>query len=354
MAVHDGRQVLTMRQGVRQALASLALFPCAAVFSGCGLLLDAVQLVLPIQTDELAAICTRQKLRVGMGLEPRQPFVFPAIWTDEGSRVTGLDVELVKEMTAALTAYCDGRPVVPVLHLVHFRDLFVQMNEGKLDLFVSAVNANAPTQNRAGLAYSVPYFYDGGLVMITRQPDLAVRVRALVPSGTGRLVEPAVMRRALAGLTVAVQQGTTAELYATINLKDTRLLLCESLPAAFESQDPRVDVILSKQPLLIYSVKQARKDWRFISTDAGQPQLLTSENYAVIMAEESYGLRQFINDLLFRLEATGRLEEMRRRWLTEVYAYPRRAAAEGLPFAVEKMVAQHYQGECRVRSGHGR
>ncbi len=337
-----------MRQGLRKTLASLALFPCAVVFSGCGLLLDGAQLIMPIQTDELAAICARQKVRVGMGIEPRQPFVFPAIWTDVGSRVTGLDVEIVKEMSAALTAHCGGRSVTPVLHLVHFRDLFVQLNEGKMDLFVSAVNENAPAPNRAGLAYSVPYFYDGGLVMITRQPDLAARVRAQVPPGAGRLVEPAVMRRALAGLTVAVQEGTTAELYAVANLKETRLLLCESLPAAFESQSPPVDVILSKQPLLAYSVNRVRKDWKFISTDAGQPHLLSSENYAVIMAEESYSLRQFINDLLFRLEATGRLDEMRRRWLTEVYAYPRRAAEEGLPFAVEKMVAQHYQGECHV------
>lgn len=354
MAVYDRRQVLTMRQRAKQALALLALFPCAVVLSGCGLLLDAFQLVLPIQTDELAAICARQTLQVGMGIEPRQPFVFPAIWTDVGSRVTGLDVELVKEMAASLTAHCGGRPVTPVLHLVHFRDLFVQLNEGKVDLFVSAVNENAPAPNRAGLAYSVPYFYDGGLVMIIRQPDLDARVRAQVPPGTGRLVEPAVMRRALAGLTVAVQEGTTAELYATANLKDTRLLLCESLPAAFESQDPPADVILSKQPLLAHLINRVRKDWKFISTEAGQPHLLSSENYAVIMAEESYSLRQFINDLLFRLEASGRLEAMRRRWMTEDYVYPRRASAEGLPFAVEKMVAQHYQGECRVHPGPGR
>ena len=39
---------------------------------------------------------------------------------------------------------------------------------------------------------------------------------------------------------------------------------------------------------------------------------------------------------------------MRKRWLEESYAFPRRAAAEGLPFDVEKMVEHYDQGNCRV------
>lgn len=37
-----------------------------------------------------------------MAFEPFRPFVFPAIFTDEGLRVTGLDVELVREIAADL------------------------------------------------------------------------------------------------------------------------------------------------------------------------------------------------------------------------------------------------------------
>ncbi len=68
-----------------------------------------------------------------------RPFVFPAVYTDEGVRITGLEVELIREVGDALTTYCGGqKPIVPTLHLTRFRDLFIEMNEGHLDLFVSS------------------------------------------------------------------------------------------------------------------------------------------------------------------------------------------------------------------------
>jgi ABC-type amino acid transport substrate-binding protein len=332
------------------AYSSIAMLHAWAV-SGCGLVIDAVQLVLPAPAHELQAICARQQLRVGMAIEPRQPFVFPAIWTDEGSRVTGLDVELIREIITALSKECETRSVSPALRLVHFRDLFVELNEGKLDLFVSAVAANVPLRTRAGLAYSMPYFYNGGLTGITKQSTIAARIRGRVGRSPEQLIDAKTARAALAGMTVAVQEGTSAHLYADANLLDSRVVLCDSLPAAFESADPPIDVILGKEPVLTFTVTRARRDWQRLEADPGRPYLLTREHYVIVMAEENYRLRAFINDVLIQLDASGRLAELRRRWLSEVYAFPRRAAAEGLPFAVEKMVSQQYQGECRWGAG---
>lgn len=153
---------------------------------GCGLVYDAVQHVAPVAADELDAICCRQRLQVGMAVEPFCPFVFPAIWTDEGSRVTGLDVELVRHIVDALSQEC-GWPVTPVLYLVRFRDLFLYLSEGKLDLFVSAVPSNVPVRAWAGFAYSIPYFQQGGLAGITRRPEVAEQIsrRLQPPDGTG-------------------------------------------------------------------------------------------------------------------------------------------------------------------------
>ncbi len=83
-----------------------------------------------------------------------------------------------------------------------------------------------------------------------------------------------------------------------------------------------------------------------------RPLLLTEEHYTVVMAEESYRLRGLVNDLLFRLDQSGRLAEMRRRWLEETYAYPRRAAKEGLPFAPKDMPQHYDQGQCRWAADH--
>ena len=321
--------------------------------NGCGLIYDAVQRVAPISTDELDSICDRHRVQIGMATEPFFPFVFPAIWTDEGARITGLDVEVVKYITTALSQHC-GSPVTPVLHLVRFRDLFTLLNEGQLDLFISAVAANTPSPSRAGFAYSIPYFYNGGISGIAQRPEIVERVRANLraqaehPPPDGLVAN----EQALAGLTIAVQKLTTAHLYAEANLTASRLVLCDSLPAAFEfadaATDPAIDVILGAEPVLGFMVARVRKDWGLLTLDTGKPLLLTRGQYAVVMAEDSYRLRWFINNVLFKLDESGKLAEMRTRWLEEHYAFPRRAAVEGLPFDVEKMVAHYDQGTCRV------
>ena len=332
-----------------------ALLLIVLMVQGCGLVVDAVQLVWPIATNELDAICARGKIRVGMAVEPFQPFVFPAIYTDEGLRVTGLDVELVREISSALSQRCGSdKPIVPTLHLIRFRNLFVELTEGNLDLFVSSISANVPAPGRIGLAYSNPYFDAGGIGGITARPDVAERIGAYIRRSSARAADGNAITNAFSGLTVAVQEGTSAQFYAEANLTGIRLVLCDSLPAAFESQNPPIDLILGKQPVLDYTVRRVHKDWHLLRLDSGKPLVLTREHYAIVTDEESYRLRRFINDLLFRLDESGRLTDMRRRWLEEDYAYPRRAATEGLPFAAEKMPQHYDQGQCRLADNRSR
>jgi len=359
MGHDDGDSVLTVGRrhsgataagpAPRRALLCAAL--AALLLQGCGLVHDALQYVAPVATDELDAICRRQRVRVGMAVEPFRPFVFPAIWTDEGSRVTGLDVELVRHIVDALSQHC-GRTVTPVLHLVRFRDLFLHLSEGKLDLFVSAVPSNVPVRAWAGFAYSIPYFQHGGLSGVTRRPDVADRIRErLRPQADASAAVPPVSA-VLAGLTLAVQEGTASQHYADANLRDSRLVLCDSMPAAFESAessgDAGIDVVMGARPVLEYMVARVKKEWRLLAHADGKPFFLTRAHYSVVMSEESYRLRWFVNGVIFRLDESGQLERMRARWMDEPYAYPRRAALEGLPFDVEKMVEHYSQGTCRA------
>lgn len=326
------------------------------VLPGCGLLIDAVEQVWPVTGNKVDVICERERVQVGLAMEPFRPFVFPTIWTDEGARVTGLDVELVRAMTDELSRRC-GRSVTPVLHLVRFRDLFRLLNEGHLDWFVSAVATNIPVPARAGVAYSLPYFYAGGVSGITRSPEVLGRVQANLREQTNHPSADrlAATSHALDGLTVAVQDETSAYHYAEANLSASRLLLCDSLPAAFEHADshadPPIDVILGAQPVLEYMVKRVRKDWSLLTRENGAPLFLTKADYGVVIAEESYRLRWLVNDLLLKLDESGRLRDMRTRWMDEEYAFPRRASLEGLPFDVEKMAAHYVQGTCRTKPG---
>lgn len=319
------------------------------LLQGCGLVIDTARMMGHVGfSHEVDAICRRGSLHVGIEVEPRTPFVFPAIWTDEGTRVTGLDVQLVQTIAAVLTQRCN-RTISPVIHLVRSRDLFVYLNEGKVDLFASAIAANVPWPAATGVAYSFPYFLNAGVAVITRSSEVVERIRLNLPgqkpSQDSLLKQTG--KQALAGLTVAVQEGTSFHAYAQMNLTNSRLVLCDSLPAAFEANDPRIDVILGGVPILEFQLTRSRKDWQFITTEAGQPLILMREHYAVVMDEESYRLRWLVNNLLFEMNESGQLAELQNRWLKENYAYPRRAETEGLPFTIEHMVEHYYQGRCR-------
>lgn len=328
-------------------LPQLAVCLVATFLQACGLVFDAVQMIRPQATNELQSICSHRQIRVGMSIEPFRPFVFPAIYTDEGVRVTGLDVALVQEIAFELTNRCGGgQPVVPKLELVRFRDLFVELQEGKLDFFISAKTMNVISSTEAGLAYSIPYYYDGGIIGIARE-DVASRLReALRGKKAGRDIDA--FKSALHDTHVGVQVSRSPHRYAEVNLPDIRLILCDSLPAAFESQDPPIEVILGKRPILEQMIKWGMKDWQVLADDAGTPWLLTREHYGIVLGENAYALRWLINDLLFRMEQDGRLAQLRHRWLNEDYAYPRRASIEGLPFDANKMPQHYDQGTCKT------
>lgn len=329
----------------------VALALAISLLQGCGLLFDAVHQIYPVTTNELDRICRRQQVQVGMAVEPFRPFVFPAVWTDEGARVTGLDTELVRAISDALTTHC-GTPVAPALHLVRFRDLFLLLNEGQLDFFVSAVAAGSPSPTRSGFAYSTPYFSQGGIGAIATRPEVIDLVKTRLRTNQ----DVTARERLLDGLTVAVQDSTSAHLYAEANVPNARILVCDSLPAAFEhaavGATPSIDLIIGAHPVLEFMVKTTRRDWRLLERETSKPLLFTQADYAVVMAEESYKLGWFINRVIFHLNETGRLQHMRHRWLDEPYAYPRRASTEGLPFDVQKMPAHYAQGACRESPSH--
>ena len=334
-------------QGIVTFLMASGIF-----LQGCGLVFDAVEMVHPLTRDELSAICAHGQFRVGISVEPFRPFVFPAIYTDEGVRVTGLDVELIREVADALTTYCGGqKPIVPTLHLTRFRDLFIEMNEGHLDLFVSSIGGNVPGARPAGLWYSIPYFHNGGIGAMIKNPEVAGRVRAQFQNQAGNSDTLAAIQEGLSGLTVAAQKGRTSHLYAEANLKNIRLLVCDSLPAAVETKDPSVDVILSNHSILSYVTKRVWQGWYLLTRNDGTPLILTQEYFSIVTVEEHRHLQWFLNNLLYRLEESGRLEQMRRRWLEEDYAPTRRAATEGLPFEVSKVPEHYDQGQCRLATG---
>ena len=319
---------------------------------GCGLVFDAVELAYPLTRDEISTICAHRQVRVGISVEPFRPFVFPAVYTDEGVRVTGFDVELIREVTDALAAHCGGQqPIVPTLHLTRFRDLFFELNEGHLDLFVSSFSGNVPGASPPGLWSSIPYFHDGGIGAITKNQDVAERVHEQFRKQAGHADTLTAIQKGLSGLTVAAQNRRSAHLYAEANLRGIRLLLCDSLPAAIETKDPQIDVILADYPILQYLTKRVWPDWRPLQRPDGSPLILSQEYFSIVTGEEKRRLQWFLNNVLYRLEESGRLAQMKKRWLEEDYAPTRRATDEGLPLEVSKVPDHYDQGQCQAAGG---
>ncbi len=332
--------------------ALLFLLILSMLLPGCGLVFDAVELVYPLTRDEVTTICAQRQIRVGISVEPFRPFVFPAVYTDEGVRVTGLDVELIREVADALTVQCGGQqPVVPTLYLTRFRDLFIELNEGHLDLFVSSFSGNIPAGTPSGLWSSSPYFHGAGIGAMTRNLEIAENVRTKLRTQAGRADTLSAIQESLSGLTVAVQNRRSAHLYAEANLRGIRLLVCDSLPAAVETKDPHIDVILTDYPILQYVTKRVWPDWRLLERPDGSPLILSQESFSIVTGEEKRRLQWFLNNLLYRLEETGRLAQMRKRWLEEDYAPTRRATAEGLQLEVSKVPNHYDQGQCRMAGG---
>lgn len=321
----------------------------ALLLQGCGLIYDAVTMVRPLNRDELSSICARGRLRVGIAVEPFRPFVFPAVYTDAGIRVTGLDIELIQKIAAALTTHCHGpSPIIPTLHVTRFPDLFIKMNEGQLDLFVSSVSGSVPGTRPTGLWFSPPYFRDDGIAAITHRPDVSERVWAQFRAQQEHWNSLAAVQEGFSGLTVAVQKGRSAHLYALANLKQVRLIICDSIPAAMETKDPTIDVILSEHSILEYVTKRVWHDWHLLTRTDGTPLMLSHADLSVVTSDDHRRLQWFLTNLLFDLEESGRLTMMRNRWIDAEYAPTRRATAEGLPLEVTQVPDHYDQGQCRL------
>jgi ABC-type amino acid transport substrate-binding protein len=249
----------------------------------------------------------------------------------------------------ALTAHCGGpTPIVPTLHVTRFPDLFLKMAEGQLDLFVSSVSGTVPGTRPSGLWFSAPYLRDDGLAAIIRKPEIAERIRAQFKKHDGKWDTLTAVQEAFAGLTIAVQKGRSAHLYAEANLKQIHLVVCDSLPAAIEMKDQNIDVIFSKHLIAEYVTKRVWQDWHSLTQPDGSPLLLTRDDLSIVTSDAHRRLQWFLNNLLFRLEESGRLAQMRHRWIDEEYAPTRRATTEGLPLEVTQVPEHYDQGQCRL------
>ena len=120
LRVMTGRERVMVLETSRSFISSILLVLAMLFLQACGLVYDVVRMLHPLERDELSTICEHGRVRVGISFEAARPFIFPPIHTEDGIRITGLDIELIREITDTLTAYCGGRTrIVSTIHPTH-------------------------------------------------------------------------------------------------------------------------------------------------------------------------------------------------------------------------------------------
>jgi ABC-type amino acid transport substrate-binding protein len=318
------------------------------LLSSCGWLIDRLTWLQPGASDlHRDPVCTAGMLSVGLAAGPFPPFVFPVVPVDGQSRVTGLDVELLERMVKGLETYC-RHPIHVNVRLIPFPKLFRELQEGMIDIFLSGTPADIPAPGTSGFGYSLPYLREGGIGLVVREPAVYETMTNRIALVSKRPLGEVITDQILAGLHVAVQEGTSAEMFMKANLPRSSLLVCRSLDAAFAAAmrgDRQIDVVLGSSVVLKHVSMDQPKERRWsIVQDRQRPYQLTHEQYSVVMADSRYQLRWFVNNLLFYLEEQGELDKLRHRWLVETYDYRERVRTAGIPVSEEAREEQERRG----------
>ena len=119
------------------------------------------------------------------------------------------------------------------------------------------------------------------------------------------------------------------------------------MAAAFASERSP-DVVLGKQTILEFLEQRKPSAWRPLVLDHARPLLLVREQYAIVVAETKYQLRWLVNDVLWELEESGRLADMRRKWLDPDYADSLEALKDAVPCPECKESRVRSPGSCRI------
>ena len=268
-----------MNRKIRLALAAAA---AAVTLASCGGSSDAADTTVasdsstPVPGAELTfQPVAGGKLTVCSDV-PYEPFEYQ----DENGNWTGFDMDIMSAVAQryGLTLEVSKQP---------FDSILVAVNAGTCDVVASSVTIT--DERKKNVLFSDPYF-DADQSLLVRKEDEATLTDL----------------DALAGKTVAVQSGTTGEIYAKENIKDssTKIQSFEDAAAMFLAlESKQVDAVLQDFPINAF---RAVKQGNTVVTST----FTTNEQYGFAVAMENTALQEAINDSLRDFNAQGVYDEI--------------------------------------------
>jgi polar amino acid transport system substrate-binding protein len=225
----------------------------------------------------------------------------PFEFVDEKGEVTGVDIEIGKEIGKAL-----GREVE--FKNINFDGLQTALLTNALDLVISSVSATP--ERRKAVDFSDPYVKTGLSVLVAKNSP--------------------VMNNAdlqAAGRKIVVRLGTTGETWAREHLKNAQIkVLDNDTSCVMEVVNANVDAWIYDQVSIMRHHAEHTEKTRALLTP------LREEVWAVALRQGETEMKTKINEVLVRMKADGSFKRLADRFMAKEQ---KMMAEQGIPFVFE-------------------
>jgi ABC-type amino acid transport substrate-binding protein len=263
-----------MNRRIATAWAALLSIAFACVVVGAAVAQTAAQ------PSAIAAAKARGKLIVGVRYD-FPPFGF----VNEQRQVTGLEVDMTRELAASLLGNRDAVELIEVSGPNRIPFLVT----GKVDIVIAALSI---TPERAKTVSFSDAYYTGGYTIMTSKDNADIKDMASLP-----------------GKRVGITRGSTAEgIVAKVNPPPAQILKLEHISELYSViQAGRVDAIIQDTALLQPFVRR-NPGFKLVGG------LYNEEPWGVGVRKDDKETLDWVNDQLKRFRQSGKLDEWLTKW----------------------------------------
>ncbi|MCF7788281.1 MAG: transporter substrate-binding domain-containing protein [Prosthecobacter sp.] len=225
----------------------------------------------------------------------------PFEFVDEKGQITGVDIEVGREIGKAL-----GREVE--FRNINFDGLITALRTGSIDLVISALSVN-PERSQS-IDFSDPYVKTGLSILAAKDSTVQSAADLKTP-----------------GRKIVVRLGTTGESWARANLKDAKIIALDAdVSCVMEVVNASVDAwIYDQVSVMNHHAKHPEKTRALLAP-------LREEVWAVGLKKGNEELKNKVNEVLARMRKDGSFTKLAERYMAKEQAM---MTAQGLPLVFE-------------------
>ncbi len=245
----------------------------------------------------LLCACSRSDKLI-IGTDATYP---PFEFVDENGQITGVDIEVGREIAKAL-----GREVE--FRNINFDGLITALRTGSVDLVISAMTATP--ERRKSIDFSEPYVKTGLSILAAKNSPVHSADDLKAP-----------------GRKIVVRLGTTGESWVRENLKEAKITSLDAdVSCVMEVVNENVDAwVYDQLSIMNYHTKHANETRAILAP-------LREEVWAVGLKQQDEELKAKVNEVLARMRNDGSFSRLAERFMAKE---KQMMTAQGLPFVFE-------------------